>query len=100
MRHFFRAPLAPGALASRVAARPAQAALVASAGAAQRLATAQPRTLTRAVDVAVIAVATDAYLAAATAAVVQPHRSLREGSASLLPGCSRPSPHKLAIVSL
>src|SRR5438128_11781568 len=76
MRHFLRAPRAPGALTRRVRTRSAVAELVALAGAAQRLAPANPRALTGTVAIAAVAVAADAHLLRTAPAAVEPIRLL------------------------
>jgi hypothetical protein len=72
MRHFLRAACAPSLLACSVSTRTAVALLVVLRGAPQRLAPANPRTLSRAVLVAAITSATDAHLLRAAPTTVQP----------------------------
>ena len=84
MRHFL-APRAPGLLPGGVATRPAARALIACPGSAQRLAAANARTLPRAVEIAVIAAATDAHLYPAALAVVEPIGRLAQRAQRLPP---------------
>jgi hypothetical protein len=71
MRHF-RVAGAPGALPGGVADRPMACVLVACARPLQRLATANPRTLALAVNVAVVTSRADENLHRAATAVVEP----------------------------
>src|SRR2546426_11223499 len=70
MRHFRVAGAASG-LSGRMTRCPPVGMLVACAGPVQRLATADPRTLARAVDVAVIASRANAHLHPTTLTVVE-----------------------------
>ena len=72
MRHFLCLAFTPGALPGGVPRGSALAQLVVFGGAALRIAPADLRALTRAVDVAVVTVAADAYLLRTAPATVQP----------------------------
>lgn len=74
MRHYLCLACTPRALAGRVPTGAAVAALVASASAAQRLASADQRTVPRAVPVAAVAAAADPHLHATATAVVKSMR--------------------------
>jgi len=72
MRHFLPSPQPPAPLPGGMTMRSAAGALIARAGTPARLQPADLRALTRAVDVAVIAVAADPNLLRTTPAVVVP----------------------------
>jgi hypothetical protein len=72
MRHFLCLAFTPHALPVGMPSRSELAQLIVFGGAAPRLAPADLRALTRAVDVAVVTVAADAYLLGTAPATVQP----------------------------
>ena len=76
MRHFLRAALAPGALASSVSRRATVAVLVALPSTAPRLAPAKRRAIPGAVLITAVAVPTDEHLLRAAPAAVHPIRLL------------------------
>lgn len=72
MRHFLPPTHLPAHLSGSMTMRSAAGALIARAGTAARLPPADPRALTGAVDVAVVAAAADPHLHRTTLAVVEP----------------------------
>jgi hypothetical protein len=72
MRHFLPPAHPPAPLPGGMAMRSTAATLIARCGSTMRLAPADPRTLTRAINVAVIATAADPHLHRTTSAVVEP----------------------------
>lgn len=85
MRHFLPAARAPGALARRMQTCSMVGALVARLCAPQRLASANARALSGAVDIAVIAALADAHLHPAALTVVEPIGRLDPGPQRPLP---------------
>ena len=72
MRHYLPLAGAPGALPGRMVSCAATSVLVSRSRSVQRLATADPRTLSSAVDVAAVTSRADAHLHPAAVAVVEP----------------------------